>query len=73
MHSGQSAEGKNLCLLHKGSPDISAIACVAVSVYCCIVYSTVLCGHLDYESILYEVLGRLECDFNMLGVWFTKF
>jgi hypothetical protein len=38
--------------------------------YC---YSTVACGHLDYESILYEVSGHLECDINMMGEWFTKF
>jgi len=32
-----------------------------------------LCGHLDYESILYEVSGLLECDTNMLGEWLTTF
>jgi len=43
MQSGHSAEGKNLCLFHKGSPDISAIACVAESVFTVVLFTVLSC------------------------------
>ena len=43
MQSGHSAEGKNLCLLHKGSPDISAITCVAESVFTVVLFTVLSC------------------------------
>jgi len=43
MQSGHSADGKNLCLLHKGSPDISAIACVAESLFTIVLFTVLSC------------------------------
>lgn len=43
MQSGHSDEGENLCLLHKGSPDISAIGCVAEAVFTVVLFMVLSC------------------------------
>jgi hypothetical protein len=43
MQSGHSDEGKNLCLLNKASPDISAIACVAEPVFAVVLFTVLSC------------------------------